>query len=67
MRGAGSSSSGSEDMSAGERDALCRQTRFLALASTPKVRALRTWMVQEFVSQIEHDAAPRPFSAMSAS
>ena len=48
-------------------DALCQQTRFLTLASTPEVRALRTWMVQEFVGQIEHDAAPRPFPAMSAS
>ena len=48
-------------------DALCHQTRLLTLASPPDVRALRTWMVQEFVHQIEHDAAPRPFPSISAS
>ena len=46
-------------------DAMCRQTRLLTLASPPDVRALRTWMVQEFVHQIEHDAAPRPFTSAS--
>ena len=48
-------------------DALCQQSCLLTLASPPEVRALRAWMVQEFVHQIEHDAAPRPFSSMSAS
>jgi anti-sigma regulatory factor (Ser/Thr protein kinase) len=48
-------------------DAQCEQSRLLTLASPPDVRALRTWMVQEFVHQIEHDAAPRPFRLMTAS
>lgn len=48
-------------------DALCEQTCLLTLASTPEVRALRRWMVQEFVGQIEHNAAPRPFRGIAAS
>lgn len=49
-----------------EADALCRDARFLTLASPPEVRALRTWMVGEFVRQIEQGAPPRPFPTRSA-
>ena len=49
-----------------EADALCQDARFLTLASAPEVRALRTWMVEEFVGQIEQGAAPRPFPSRVA-
>lgn len=44
-----------------EADTLCRDARFLTLASPPELRALRTWMVEEFVRQIERGEAPRPY------
>jgi anti-sigma regulatory factor (Ser/Thr protein kinase) len=42
-------------------DQLCQDNRLLALSSPADVRALRTWMTEELVGQIDHRAAPRPW------
>jgi anti-sigma regulatory factor (Ser/Thr protein kinase) len=39
-------------------DELCEEVRLLTVASTPEVRALRAWMTDQMVTQIEHDAVP---------
>jgi anti-sigma regulatory factor (Ser/Thr protein kinase) len=39
-------------------DALCEEMRLLTVASTPDVRALRAWMTEQLVCQLEQDAAP---------
>jgi anti-sigma regulatory factor (Ser/Thr protein kinase) len=43
-------------------DRLCEERRLLTLASTPDVRALRAWMTEELVAQIEHGRAPVSWS-----
>jgi anti-sigma regulatory factor (Ser/Thr protein kinase) len=39
-------------------DVLCEEMRLLTLASAPELRALRQWMTEQLVSQIDHGAAP---------
>ncbi len=47
-------------------DALCEASELLTLASTPDVKALRAWMVHEFVRQVEHGDPPLAFRAWRA-
>ncbi|HZI95983.1 MAG TPA: ATP-binding protein [Actinomycetales bacterium] len=44
-----------------EADGLCEKQELLTLAATPEVRALRSWMVHEFVQQIERGLPPTPW------
>lgn len=39
-------------------DVLCERRRLLTLASSPELRGLRSWMVDEFVSQVEAGGEP---------
>ena len=43
-------------------DVLCERRRLLTLASSPALRGLRSWMVDEFVSQVEAGGEPRAWA-----
>lgn len=45
----------------GIADQLCEDNQLLALSSPPEIRALRAWMTEQLVEQIDHQAAPRPW------
>jgi anti-sigma regulatory factor (Ser/Thr protein kinase) len=49
-----------------DADVLCDQQRLLTLTSPADLRALRAWMTEEIVGQIERDAAPVPWDAWLA-
>ncbi|MBA3311250.1 MAG: ATP-binding protein [Nocardioidaceae bacterium] len=49
-----------------EADRLCDQRELLTLTSTAEVRSVRSWMVHEFVRQIEHDEPPTDYASWSA-
>ncbi len=43
-------------------DALCTSAELMTLASTPETRALREWMVEQFVAQIDGGQEPKTFA-----
>jgi hypothetical protein len=43
-------------------DVLCKEKRLLTLASSTDLRALRAWMTEQILSQVEDGAHPVPWS-----